>query len=286
MKISEIYNKKKTVFSLEVFPPKKNYSVDTILETLDGLSGTSPDFISVTYGAGGNIADSKTRSIAEIIKKKYGIESMAHLTCVSTSKDDATAILDDFGEHGIENILALRGDFSPDHPPKDDFKYASDLAAFIKARGAFDIGGACYPERHNEAPDDKTDIDNLKKKVEAGASFLISQLFFDNRYFLDFLERARAAGIDVPVSAGIMPVTNKRQIERMVTMCGASIPQKLARLMSKYAEDDVSLMSAGIEYAAKQMIGLIDAGVDGIHLYTMNNPAVANKIYDLIKSKL
>lgn len=283
MRISDIYKQKKTVFSLEVFPPKKADSIDTIYDTLDGLRGVRPDFISVTYGAGGNVANNKTRSIAEIIKKQYGIESMAHLTCVSTSKDDADAILRDFSEHGVENILALRGDISPERPPKDDFRYASDLAAFIKENGSFDIGGACYPEVHTEAKSAEEDIANLKKKVDAGASFLISQLFFDNSYFFKFEERAAASGIDVPVSAGIMPVTSKRQIERMVTMCGASIPRKLAKLMSKWADDPDSLTEAGIEYASHQIEGLISHGARGIHLYTMNNPTVANKIYSHIE---
>lgn len=286
MKISSLYEKKKTVFSLEVFPPKKTSSVEAIYDTLDGLRDVHPDFISVTYGAGGNTADSKTRSIAEIIKKKYGIESMAHLTCVSTSFSDAGIILDDFAEHGIENILALRGDFSPECPPKNDFKYASDLAAFIKQRGGFDIGGACYPETHSEAESADKDIENLKIKIDSGASFLISQLFFNNRHFYTFTEKLIKAGINVPVSAGIMPVMNKKQIERMVTMCGASIPNNLAKLMSKYADDEESLKSAGIEYAVRQIEDLVSNGVRGIHLYTMNNPVVGNSIYDSIKDIL
>ena len=286
MKISDIYGKKKTVFSLEVFPPKKTDSVDAIYATLDGLKDICPDFISVTYGAGGNVADVKTRSIAEIIKKEYNIESMAHLTCVSTSKEDAGLILEDFESHGIENILALRGDINPERPPKKDFCFASDLASYIKRKGYFDVGGACYPEGHTEAASIDEDIMNLKKKVDAGVSFLISQLFFDNDFFFSFFEKAKKAGIDVPVSAGIMPVTNKKQIERMVTMCGASIPQDLAKILSKYADDPDSLTDAGIEYAWRQIESLIKGGVRGIHLYTMNNPVIAIKIYRGIKELL
>ena len=286
MKISSIYKEKKTVFSLEVFPPKKTSSEDTIYSTLDGLRSLSPDFISVTYGAGGNVADNKTRRIAEIIKKEYGIESMAHLTCVSTGADDADLIVRDLQSAGIENILALRGDVNPERPPKNDFRYASDLVSFIAERGDFDIGGACYPEGHSEASSLDADIDNLKKKVDAGVTFLISQLFFDNSFFFDFTERAMRKGIDVPVSAGIMPVTNKKQIERMVTMCGALIPADLARLMSKYSDDPVSLADAGIEYASRQIEGLISGGVRGIHIYTMNSPGIALAIYDRIKSLL
>ncbi len=286
MKISDIYGNKKTVFSLEVFPPKKTDSVEAIYSTLDGLKNISPDFISVTYGAGGNVADVKTRSIAEIIKKEYNIESMAHLTCVSTSEKDAELILKDFSYHGIENILALRGDINPERPPKKDFCYASDLASYIKRKGYFDVGGACYPEGHTEAASIDEDIVNLKKKVDAGVSFLISQLFFDNDFFFAFSDKVRKAGIDVPVSAGIMPVTNKKQIERMVTMCGASIPQDLAKILSKYADDPDSLTEAGIEYAWRQIESLIRGGVRGIHLYTMNNPVIAIKIYHGIKDLL
>ena len=286
MKISAIYEKKKTVFSLEVFPPKKTSSVESIYDTLNGLRGINPDFISVTYGAGGNTADSNTRNIAEIIKKEYGIESMAHLTCVSTTYSDAGIILNDFSEHGIENILALRGDISPDHPPKHDFSHASDLAVFIKENGDFDIGGACYPETHAEAENSEKDIENLKIKIDSGVTFLISQLFFNNRHFYDFSDKLVKAGINVPVSAGIMPVMNKKQIERMVTMCGASIPNKLSKFMMKYADDAESLKSAGIEYAVEQIEELVSFGVRGIHLYTMNNPEVGNKIYNSIKGLL
>lgn len=271
------------VFSLEVFPPKKDFGIETIYETLDGLSQLTPDFISVTYGASGNVADCKTRIIADIIKTKYHTESMAHLTCVNTSEDDAAAILDDLASSGIENILALRGDISPDRPPKNDFRWASDLASFIKRRGGFDIGGACYPEVHSEASSAEEDIRNLKIKVDSGVNFLITQLFFDNSFFYSFIDRARTVGINVPVSAGIMPVTNKRQIERMVTMCGASIPQELTKIMSKYSDDPESLTDAGIDYAARQIEDLISNGVEGIHLYTMNNPSVAGRIYDSIK---
>lgn len=286
MKISSFFEKGRTVFSLEVFPPKKTGSIESIYSTLDGLRDLSPDYISVTYGAGGNTADTKTRDIASLIKKEYGIESMAHLTCVSCSREDVDIILRDFEEHGIENVLALRGDYNPNMPPKEDFRYASELADYITARGGFDVGGACYPECHSEAPDMTTDILNLKKKVDAGANFLVSQLFFDNSFFYDFREKARIAGINVPISAGIMPVTNKSQIERMVTMCGASIPTDLAHLMAKYADDPASLLDAGVEYAACQIEDLIRRGVQGIHLYTMNNPLIAKRIYSSIKGML
>lgn len=286
MRISSFFKDGRCEFSLEVFPPKKTSSADSIYKTLDGLKDLKPDYISVTYGAGGNVADTKTRDIAEIIKTKYGIESMAHLTCVSTARDDARIILDDFAAHNIENILALRGDINPEMPVKNDFRYASELARFISERGGFDIGGACYPETHSEAASADSDLEHLKIKVDCGVSFLISQLFFDNAMFYSFKEKAARKGIFVPISAGIMPVTNTKQIERMVSMCGASIPQELARVMSKYADDPESLVKAGIDYAIAQIRGLIGNGADGIHLYTMNNPAVANNIYDGIKDLL
>lgn len=287
MKISTMFRKGRPVFSLEVFPPKKMGSIDSIYTTLDGLKNMCPDYISVTYGAGGNTADTKTRDIALSIKEKYGLESMAHLTCVSCTKEDVEKILDDYMSCGIENIFALRGDVNPEVLPKDDFKYASELASFIKKKSSFfGVGGACYPEGHSEAESLEVDIENLKKKVEAGAEFLVSQLFFDNDFFYKFREKAGRAGVHVPISAGIMCVTNKKQIERMVTMCGASLPPALAKLMSKYADDPESLTEAGIEYASEQIRGLLANGVDGIHFYTMNNPVVALSVYENIKSFL
>lgn len=191
-------------------------------------------------------------------------------------------MLELFKSSGIENILALRGDINPDIPPKTDFKYASDLVAFIKARGDFGIAGACYPEVHSEAPDMITDILNLKKKVDAGAETLVTQLFFDNEVFYSFREKVRIAGINVPVSAGIMPVTNKNQIERMVSMCGASLPRKFAKMIQKYEFNQEALIDAGIAYACDQIVDLLSNGVDGIHIYTMNNPYVARKITETI----
>lgn len=284
MKIADIFKENKTVFSLEIFPPKKAASVDVIYETLDGLKGISPDFISVTYGAGGNRADMKTCEICSIIKNKYNITPMSHLTCVNSSKDDIDYIVQKLAENGIENILALRGDINPDIPPKNDFKYASELTKYLKEKTNMGISGACYPEVHSECESMQKDIENLRIKVDNGCEHLISQLFFDNDAFFDYVEKVRAAGINVPIEAGIMPVTNKSQIERMVAMCGASIPQKLAKIINRYGDDQTAMLDAGIAYAVSQIIELIASGVDGIHLYTMNNPYVANKIYDAVSS--
>jgi methylenetetrahydrofolate reductase (NADPH) len=282
MNISSMFKEGKTVFSFEVFPPKRSSSIDTIYSTLDGLKDLNPDFISVTYGAGGNIADSTTCDIASIIKTKYGIEPLAHLTCLNSSKDEIEQILGMLKEKGIENILALRGDVNPDLETKNDFKHADELVSFIKSYGGFDISAACYPECHLNSKDSVQDITNLKKKVDAGASHLISQLFFDNSYFYSFLEKVRIAGISVPIEAGIMPVTNKKQIERMVTLCGASLPQKFSKMMQRYEDCPNALRDAGIAYAIDQIVDLTSQGVDGIHLYTMNNPYIARKISESV----
>ena len=284
MKIKDLYTPGRTVFSLEVFPPNKNFPIETVYDAIEGLAAINPAYISVTYGAGGNRANRSTCEIASHIKEKYGIESAAHLPCINYTKEEIVKILGEFKKHGISNILALRGDINPDIPPKSDFKYASDLISFIKQHGDFDIAGACYPEGHMETENLVTDVLNLKKKIEAGAEHLISQLFFDNSYFYSFLERTQIAGIDVPIEAGIMPVTNKGQIERMVSMCGASLPSKFAKMIQKYEHSPEALRDAGIAYAIDQIVDLVLNGVDGIHLYTMNNPYVAKRISEAVES--
>lgn len=289
MKISSLFGQGRTVFSFEIFPPKKTSSVDTIYNTLEELKDLKPAFISVTYGAGGTKTEaghSKTCEIASIIKNKYGVTPVAHLSCVNSTKEQVEAELNALKAQGIENILALRGDINPDVPPCHDFKYASDLVQFIKEHGDFHISGACYPEGHADAENIVQDILNLKKKVDSGVTHLMSQLFFDNRHFYEFLEKARIAGVSVPIEAGIMPVTNKNQIERMVTMCGASLPQKFVKTMQRFENNPEALRDAGIAYAIDQIVDLISNGVDGIHLYTMNNPYVARKISEAIGTLL
>ena len=267
------------MLSFEVFPPKKDSSVETITAAVDELAQLKPAYISVTYGAGGNTANTFTRDIAAHIKNDCGIEAMAHITCVNNSKEEVITVMDSFAEAGIENILALRGDINPNVPPKTDFKHASELITFIRSDPKYDnigISGACYPEGHTEADSLTADILNLRKKVEAGAEELITQLFFD------FREKSVIAGINVPISAGIMPVTSKSQIERMVTMCGASLPQKFVRMVTKYESRPEALIDAGIAYAADQITDLLSNGVDGIHIYTMNNPYVARRIVEIV----
>ncbi|MCD7784737.1 MAG: methylenetetrahydrofolate reductase [NAD(P)H] [Oscillospiraceae bacterium] len=284
MKISEIF-KTKTVFSFEVFPPKTTSSVNSVYDTLAELRDLSPDFISVIYGAAGGKNNKETFKIASAIKNN-GIESAAHLTCLGMTKADILEKLDELKRIGVENILALRGDMPTDgsEVPKGDFEYASDLISFIKQNGDFDVSGACYPEGHIEASSKAEDILNLKKKVDAGADHLISQLFFDNNCFYSFLERCQIAGINVPIEAGIMPVTNRKQIERMVSLCGATLPTKFLKIMERYENNPIAMRDAGIAYAVDQIVDLITQGVDGIHLYVMNNSYVGRRIYTSVNS--
>ena len=287
MKIRELFeNSDRTILSFEVFPPKKTSPIESVYGKLEEICALKPDFISVTYGAGGTGGHSRTCEIASKIKNELGVESMAHLTCVNSTRAMIDETLQDFKEHNIENILALRGDYVDGVEPQKDFTHASDLCAYIKSKGDFDVAGACYPEVHLDAKDEVEDVLNLKKKVDSGADHLISQLFFDNGAFYRFLERTKIAGIDVPVEAGIMPVTNKSQIERMVSMCGASLPAKFAKIMQKYESKPEALRDAGIAYAVEQIVDLIANGVDGIHLYTMNNPYIARKITEAVLSLL
>ena len=285
MNIRDKFSDNKSILSFEVFPPKKTSPIEKIYSTLDELKVLNPAYISVTYGAGGTVADN-TCAIASKIKNELNIEPLAHITCVNSSKEQVQAVLKNFKENNIENVLALRGDIVPDLEPQTDFKHASDLAKFVTDFGGFHIAGACYPEVHPEAEDEVSDIINLKKKVDNGAEFLVSQLFFDNNCFYDFEKRCKLAGIDVPIEAGIMPVVNKSQIQRMVSLCGASLPAKFSRIMNRYENNPEALRDAGIAYAIDQCVDLIANGVKGIHLYTMNNPYVARKITEAIGSLL
>ena len=285
MRTSEIFQNK-TVLSLEVFPPRRTAPIDIIYNTLDELQGLNPDFISVTYGAGGSENNTATLEIASAIKNNYGIEGVAHLPGIYLTKGDVLKMLEGFKQEGVENILALRGDINPELAPKQDFRYANDLISFIKENGDFNIIGACYPEGHSESGSLIEDIRNLKTKVEAGADQLITQLFFDNTYFYSFRERAAIAGINVPIEAGIMPVVNQRQIERMVSLCGVKLPGKFVAMMDKYRNNPIAMRDAGIAYAVDQIVDLLAQDVDGIHLYTMNNPYIAYKIYAAISTLL
>ena len=284
MKVSELYNKNKGRLSFEIFPPKKDSELKNIDATLEVLCELKPDFISVTFGAGGSSNCNRTIELAKKIKYDYHVEPVVHLTCLSYNK----AEIDEFSRvlkaEGIENILALRGDRNPNLPEKDDFKHASDLITYLKQNNDFCIAGACYPECHPESESRITEMKNLREKVNAGAELLISQLFFDNNYFFRFVEDCRIAGIEVPVIPGIMPVINAAQIKRMVTMCGASFPERFRKIINKYEDNKEALFDAGMSYALSQTIDLLANDTDGIHLYTMNNPVVAKKICDGIRN--
>ncbi len=286
MKLSSLFKSGKTILSFEVFPPKKTSPIETVYNTLAELKELNPAFISVTYGAGGNAADTTTCDIAAYIQRELNIPSAAHLTCVYSTKEGVLTQLEQFRERGVENILALRGDVNPEIPRLHEFEYASDLTKFIKDNGDFHVSGACYPECHLEAASLAEDVKHLKLKVDAGAEHLMSQLFFDNSAFHRFREMVDIAGINVPIEAGIMPVVNKKQIERMVSMCGASLPPKFAKMMQRYEHNPEALRDAGIAYAVDQIVDLISNGADGIHLYTMNNPYVARKISEAVRTLL
>lgn len=287
MYIKELFHTKKPVISFEIFPPKKDSPIDTIFTTIDKLSHLRPDFISVTYGAGGSTKD-RTVEIATFIKKQYGIESLAHLTCITSTKEEIGHILEQLRQNGIDNILGLRGDLPQDpgfvFPNPLHYRFARELIEETRHNWDFCIGAACYPEGHTECSDPAKDLEYLREKVEAGADFLITQLFFDNDLLYAFMDKLAQYKIDVPVTAGILPVLNKKQIERSISLTRATLPKKFTRIMERYEHNPEALKEAGIAYATEQIIDLLSWGVDGIHLYTMNRPEVAQKIIENMAS--
>lgn len=285
MKINKLFDSDRPTFSLEIFPPKKSSGIETIYKTLGDMSAVKPDFISVTYGAGGNMADTSTLLLASHIKSQLGIEPLVHLTCVASTKEQVRQRIIQFKEADIENVLALRGDINPDVERIYDFEHASDLARTVNEAG-FNVVGACYPEGHYESKTLKDDIENLKYKIDAGVTHLITQLFFDNTLFYKFCDMTLQCGIELPIEAGIMPIVTARQIERTVALSGASLPPEFTKMISKYDTDSEALFSAGIEYAVGQITDLIEHGVAGIHLYTMNNPKTAAMVYDGVRTAL
>ncbi|MBN1052983.1 methylenetetrahydrofolate reductase [NAD(P)H] [Clostridium botulinum] len=286
MNIKNLFRDKKVVFSFEIFPPKTTSSIQTIYNTLDDLKGLNPDYISVTYGAGGSVKNNKTIELTSLIKNKYGIEAVSHLTCISSTKSDIEYYLREFEKNNIENILALRGDIPIGSKIIGELNHANELIKHISDNGQFNIAAACYPEGHIEHKGLYREIESMKRKEEAGASYFISQLFFDNNLYYNFQDEVRAANINLPIEAGIMPVTNKRQIERILSLSGASLPDKFKRIMERYEHNPEALRDAGIAYAVEQIVDLISTGVDGIHLYVMNNPYVAKRISQSIENIL
>lgn len=278
MKLSKVFESKVPTLSFEVFPPKTDDKYESVKYATEEIAKLKPDFMSVTYGAGGGTSQ-YTLSIAENLKNNSGVTPLAHLTCVSSTKEMIHNQLTLLKDAGIENILALRGDI-PDglNREKLDYHYASELITEIKEFGGFTIGGACYPEGHVESYSQKEDIINLKKKVDAGCEFMTTQMFFDNNIFYNFLYKIREAGITVPIVAGIMPVTNANQIERICKLSGTYLPQRFHYIVDRFRDNPDAMAQAGIAYATEQIIDLLANGVNNIHVYSMNKPEVAKRI--------
>ena len=278
MKISEILKNNRTTVSFEIFPPKQWDKIENTKDIVKEMCKEKPSFMSVTYGASGTQAGF-TREIAEAVKKS-GVTPLSHLTCLTSTKEKIHEVVNELEKTGVNNILALRGDIPEgfDFPDGKYFEYAYQLVNEIKEMGDFCIGGACYPETHPESKNRIDDIEHLKEKVDCGIDFLTSQMFFDNEKFLDFVEVCRIKGIDVPIIAGIMPITNARQIKRSIELSNCSVPKKFFKIMERFGDDDASMQQAGIIYATEQIIDLMANGINNIHIYTMNKPAVASQI--------
>ena len=286
MRIIERLRSGHPVFSFEFYPPKTDAGVQSLWNALADLRSLHPDFVSVTYGAGGSTRV-KTVDITTRIKRELGIEAMAHLTCVGATREDLRTTLDALKQGGIENVLPLRGD-----PPQGEtrfarvdggFGFANELMEFVRRDFEFCLGGACYPEGHVEAPSKEEDLKNLRRKVESGAEFLITQLFFDNRHYFDFVDRARAEGIDVPIMAGIMPIQNVEQIKRFTKMCGATIPDYLLQELERRADEPQRVHELGVAHATIQCLGLLQGGAPGIHFYTLNKSTATRQILTAIR---
>jgi methylenetetrahydrofolate reductase (NADH) len=273
MRIADRLREGRPVFSFEFFPPKTPEAVARLYATAVELAVLRPAFVSVTYGAGGSTRD-LTVDLVTRIKREIGLETMAHLTCVGHTREELRQVLQRLADGGIENVLALRGDPPKGHDrfvrPEGGFGYAQELTRFVKTNFAFCIGGAAYPEGHIEATDREADLRRLKEKVDSGAEFLITQLFFDPDDYFRFVDRARAIGIGVPIIPGIMPVTNVSQIHRFTSMCGARIPDALRELLDRVKDDDTAVVALGVEWAGDQCRRLLTGGAPGIHFYTLN----------------
>lgn len=277
MKIREILAQEKPVLSFEVFPPKKEDAYASVEKAVHEIAELKPSFMSVTYGAGGGTSK-YTVDIASDLLKNYDVTALAHLSCVSSTKEQVREMVGRLKERGIENILALRGDIPADGKIEHDYRYASELVYDIKSMGDFCIGGACYPEMHPESATKEEDILHLKEKVDAGCDFLTTQMFFDNNLFYNFLYRIREKGITVPIVAGIMPMTNARQVKRTLSLSGSYLPTRFKMLLDKFGDNPAAMKQAGIAYATEQIIDLVANDVHAIHIYTMNKPDVAAQI--------
>ena len=284
MKLTEIFKTKKYALSFEVFPPKTDDVYDSVKTSTEEIAKLSPAFMSVTYGAGGGTSK-YTLEIAKNIRERFGVESLAHLTCVSSTRQTVLSRIEAFKAAGVENIMALRGDIPKDMQGMDrsgwDYRHAVDLVREIKRSGGdFCIGGACYPEVHPESVNQNDDIRYLKEKVDAGCDFLTTQMFFDNNLLYNFLYKIRQAGIEVPIVAGIMPITNAKQVERAISLSGSFVPQRFKALVDKFGCDSAAMKQAGIAYATDQIIDLYANGIQCVHVYSMNKPDVAEAIWN------
>ena len=277
MKIRDILNQDKPTLSFEVFPPKTEDKYESVERAALEIAKLHPAFMSVTYGAGGGTSR-YTVDIADALQKQCGVPSLAHLTCVSSTREKVQSVLAELKERGLTNVLALRGDIPADGKVEKDFRYASELIAEIKRTGDFCIGAACYPEGHVESVNKTADIGYLKEKVEAGCDFVTTQMFFDNTVLYNYLYRIRERGIMVPVIAGIMPVTNVAQIKRICSMSGTYLPARFEAIVDRFGDKPAAMKQAGIAYATEQIIDLIANGISGIHVYSMNKPDVAERI--------
>lgn len=284
MKISDIINGEKPSLSFEVFPPKTYEGFESVKSATEQIAMLNPSYMSVTYGAGGGTSE-YTAKISSLIQQKFGVTSLAHLSCVSSKKSDIKYMLDELKALNIENILALRGDI-PDglDMNKLEYTYAFELVDEIKSYGGFCIGGACYPESHPESGNSYDDIKYLKNKVDCGCDFLTTQMFFDNNILYNFMYRIREAGINVPVVAGIMPVTNPKQIKRICSISGTTLPQRFVRIVDRYGSSADAITQAGIAYATEQIVDLFANGINAVHVYSMNKPYVAQAIKNNISA--
>lgn len=278
--IKDMLENKRTV-SFEIFPPKKDGEFKAVFEVLDALGRLSPDFVSVTYGAGGS-RSGKTIEIASYIQNTLGIDAIAHMTCVGSTKDALLSVTQALREKDVTHILALRGDrprdMSDEQFASRAFAHASDMMDFLRENTDLCMGGACYPEKHFESFSMESDLNNLKKKQDAGAKYFISQMFFDNDYYYSFLEKAGKKGITAPICAGIMPITSAKQLGTTITLSGSSIPKALSDLVASYGDSSEDMRKAGIDYAIRQILDLRENGVNGIHIYTMNKAKMAAEI--------
>lgn len=289
MKLTQHFSRNKPAMSFEVFPPKTVSSMDSVTRATQAMAQLHPAFMSVTYGAGGGTSR-YTLEIARCIEKDYGVPTLAHLTCVSSTRETISQRIADLKAVGLENVMALRGDLTPERMDSDpgtwDYRHATDLIRELASSGDFCIGGACYPEKHPESATQAEDIDHLKEKVDAGCSFLTTQMFFDNALLYRFLDTIRAAGIGVPVVAGIMPITAASQIHRAIALSGSYVPAELLALADKYGNDPAAMKQAGIAYAIDQVTDLYAKGVYNVHIYSMNKPEVAQQIQSSVSGIL